>query len=256
MWNATQYLKFNEVRTRPCRDLVNRIELDAVRRAIDLGCGPGNSAKVIADRWPQADITGLDSSPEMIATARKEQPQRHWLQADIPEWAATESDRFDIVFSNAALQWVPDHAVLFPKLLERASGALAIQMPGNIDAPAHQLMRDLASAPRWQSLQRIRQWHTHEPGYYYDLLSPVAAILDLWQTEYVHVLENAEAVVEWYRGTGLRPYLHALESDDERRRFTSEYLEGIRQRYAPQRDGRVLFPFRRTFLIAYQNGSR
>jgi trans-aconitate 2-methyltransferase len=247
-WNPHQYLKFAEERSRPCRDLAARVEVAAPRSIIDLGCGPGNSAEVLAARWPQAAITGLDSSAAMIDAARAASPCYEWRIRDISEWAAGEQ-RFDLVFSNAALQWVGDHAELFPQLLSRVAegGALAVQVPGNYTSPQHQLMREVARRARLQ----VREWYTHDLDFYYDALAPYASRLDLWATEYLHMLPDIEAIVEWYKGTGMRPYLDALAGEAEREQFLAEYLEGLRQIYAPQPDGAVLFPFRRIFIVAY-----
>ncbi len=247
-WNPRQYLKFADERSRPCRDLAARVEVASPRRIIDLGCGPGNSAEVLSARWQQAAISGLDSSAAMIDAARAAFPQHDWRIGDIPEWAAGD-ERFDVVFSNAALQWVGDHAVVFPQLLSRVAegGALAVQMPGNYTAPQHRLMREVAKRFQVQA----REWHTYDLDFYYGALAPHASRLDLWATEYLHVLPNVESIVEWYKGTGMRPYLDALAGAVERERFMDEYLEGLRGIYAPQPDGAVLFPFRRIFIVAY-----
>jgi trans-aconitate 2-methyltransferase len=256
-WNPNQYLKFAEERTQPCRDLAARIAVPNVRRAIDLGCGPGNSTAVLRDRWPDAEITGLDNSVEMIERARREYPRGRWIAGDVSEWAAAGDGQFDVVFSNAALQWVDDHASVYPRLLARVApgGALAIQIPGNIDALPHRLMREVAASPewsRWFPPGKVREWHHHEMNFYYDVLAPSATRLDLWATEYLHILPDAEAIVEWYRGTGLRPFLELLESDADRQRFAANYLETLRPHYPPRAAGGVLFPFRRIFLIAYR----
>jgi len=247
-WNPQQYLKFADERSRPCRDLAARVEVAAPRRIIDLGCGPGNSAEVLSACWPNAAITGLDSSGAMIAAARAASPQREWRTGEISEWILGD-ERFDVVFSNAALQWVGDHAAVFPQLLSRvaAGGALAVQVPGNYQSAQHQLMRQVAGRFQLQ----VREWHTHDLDFYYDALAPHASRLDLWATEYLHALPDIEAIVEWYKGTGMRPYLDALAGDAERERFLAEYREGLRQIYAPQPDGAVLFPFRRIFIVAY-----
>jgi trans-aconitate 2-methyltransferase len=246
-WHPTQYLKFSEERTRPCRDLAARIDLADPPRVIDLGCGPGNSTEVLVDRWPAAEITGLDSSPDMIAKARTAHPEWQWVTGEIAQWAEG-GEVYDVVFSNAALQWVPDHASVFPKLLRRAA-ALAAQIPGNWDGPAHRAMREVAKGFTFQ--REVREWHSHAAAFYYDLLAPHAARLDLWETEYIHIIDGAEAIVEWYKGTGMRPFLEALPADAERDRFSGEYLDAIRAAYPPQPDGKVLFPFRRIFLVAY-----
>ncbi|MGA2738648.1 MAG: methyltransferase domain-containing protein [Bryobacteraceae bacterium] len=259
-WNPSQYLKFAEERTQPCRDLAARVSVANVRRVIDLGCGPGNSTAVLRDRWPDAEFTGLDSSAEMIERARREHSGQHWIAVDISEWAAgnhgARDGQFDVVFSNAALQWVEDHATLYPQLLSRVApgGALAIQIPGNIDALPHRLMREVAATPAWSGWfpsGKVREWHNHEMDFYYDVLAPSAARLDLWATEYLHILPDAAAIVEWYRSTGLRPFLAALETDADRERFAADYLAALRPHYPPRAAGGVLFPFRRIFLIAY-----
>jgi trans-aconitate 2-methyltransferase len=250
-WDAKQYLRFNDERTRPCR------ELAAPERVMDLGCGPGNSAAVLAERWPKSELTGLDSSPEMIAAARQANPNPRWRVGDIAAWADESGPASDVVFSNAALQWVDDHATLLPKLLARVApgGALAVQMPGNFDAPAHCLMRELAASPAWRDhfpADGVHEWHVRDLPSYYDILAPVAAAVDFWQTEYQHIMADAAAIVEWYKGTGLRPFLEALANDRQRAGFTAQYLERLQRAYPARKDGRVLFPFRRLFLIAYR----
>jgi len=252
-WSATQYLKFGDERTRPSRDLAARIEVAKVRRVIDLGCGPGNSTEILAERWPDADITGLDNSPRMIEAARLAYPGWRWVERDIGQWASEGGPGFDVVFSNAALQWVPDHAVLLPQLMAMVApgGALAFQMPAQ-DSLAHRLMRTMAASELWRDslpAGRVVEWHSHQPDFYYDVLAPYASRVDLWETEYVHVMADAEAIVEWYRGSGLRPYLDALNTEAERERFAGQYLEGIRELYPRRGNGRVLFPFRRLFAI-------
>jgi trans-aconitate 2-methyltransferase len=250
-WDASQYMKFNEQRTQPCRDLAARVALDTPRRIIDLGCGPGNSTQILAARWRDAGLTGLDNSAAMIAEARAQHPDRHWHAADIAEWAAGE-DAYDLVFSNAALQWLLDHARLFPRLMTHVNrgGALAVQMPGNWDSAAHRLMRNVAA--QFPATENVREWFTHDLGFYYDVLSPHAARVDLWATEYIHVMDGPADIVEWYKGTGMRPFLDALPSTQDRERFLTVYLDAIREAYPAHEDGRVLFPFRRIFLLAYR----
>jgi trans-aconitate 2-methyltransferase len=250
-WNPNQYLKFADERTRPCRDLAAAISLPRVERIIDLGCGPGNSTTVLAERWPDADITGLDHSTSMIEVACREQPQRRWIVRDISDWAEGESERFDLVFSNAALQWVDDHETLYPKLMKRLrpGGALAVQIPSGFNELPHRLMRELAPAKI-----KPKVWHAHEPGFYYDALAPHAVRVDVWETIYQHVLPDADAIVEWYKGTGLRPYLEAIVEDTQREQFLTAYRARIREAYTPSPDGKVLFPFRRLFVVACRGG--
>jgi len=256
-WNADQYLKFAAERTQPARDLVARIALDGPRRVVDLGCGPGNSTALLAARWPAADLVGLDSSMAMINQATHDHPEWRWVVGDIAEWAKEEADQFDLIFSNAAMQWVDDHETVYPALFRRVApgGALAVQVPANLDAPAHTQMRELASTPAWASQLPhggVREWYVHEPEFYYDLLAPHAARLDLWVTDYIHVMDGAAGIVEWYKGTGLRPFLDALPNDAERENFLADYTDRIAEAYPAQPDGRVLFPFRRFFLVAYR----
>jgi trans-aconitate 2-methyltransferase len=251
-WNADRYLRFSDERTRPCRDLAARIAVPSPATVIDLGCGPGNSTAVLAERWPDAEITGLDNSEDMLAAACRDYPDVAWLRGEIAEWAATAGPMFDVVFSNAALQWIPDHAAVFPQLLSRAR-ALAVQIPTASDAPAQRLMRDLAASPSWRPRFRapIVDWRSEDAAFYYDVLAPHAAAVDIWETVYQHVLAGPEAIVDWYRGTGLRPFLNAL-SEPDRPAFLAEYLEAIRPHYPRRADGKVLFPFRRLFAIAYR----
>lgn len=253
-WNADQYLRFAAERTQPALDLVARIQLASPARAIDLGCGPGNSTEVLARRWPDAELVGLDSSAAMIEAATRDHPHGRWSVGDIATWSTAEP--YEIVFSNAALQWVPDHRSCLPKLFRGVApdGAFAFQVPANLGAPAHRLMRELGASPSWSAFFRgtVREWHVEEPSFYYDVLAPLARRVDLWTTEYLHVLPNAKAVVEWYRGTGLRPWVDQLPDDNHRDRFLAAYEELIETAYPPQPDGRVLFPFRRLFVIAYR----
>jgi trans-aconitate 2-methyltransferase len=252
-WRPDQYLKFAAERTQPCRDLAARVAIQNPRRVIDLGCGTGNSTEVLAARWPRAELTGLDSSAEMIAKARSAHPEWRCCVGDIAEWTNSE-DCFDVVFSNAAMQWVPDHPRLFPRLMSHVApgGALAVQMPDNYDAEAHRLMRAVAS--RFPATDSVREWFTHGTGFYYDSLAPLSSRIDLWSTEYIHVMEGPENIVEWYKGSGMRPFLDALPTDTGRERFTADYLVAIREAYPARQDDRVLFPFRRLFIIAYVHG--
>lgn len=249
-WDASQYLRFADERTRPCRDLAARIPLEAPARVVDLGCGPGNSTAVLAGQWPRASLIGVDSSPEMIARAKIDYPRQIWTVGDLSTWQSDEP--FDVVFSNAALQWLPDHAGLLPALHGHVApgGVLAVQVPADPDAVPHRAMRQLAVSPRWRDRfpRGVREWSVLSPEEYYDILSPHATRLDMWVTDYLHVLPSAAAITEWYRGTGLRPYLDILgdEGDD----FLTDFTAAMARHYQPRIDGRVVFPFRRLFLIA------
>jgi trans-aconitate 2-methyltransferase len=253
-WDADQYLRFGEERTRAATDLLARVAIDSPCRVADLGCGPGNSTALLYRRWPGADIVGVDSSPEMIDAARAAYPDWQWQVGDIAAW--TPPAPCDVVFSNAALQWVPDHARVFPRLLSHVAGggALAVQVPAHVASPVHQAMLGISQAPAWRDRMHaaVRAVRVETPSTYYDMLQPLAAHIDLWITEYQHVLDSPAAMVEWMRGTGLRPFLQALADDKERATFEVLLLPEVAKSYPPQADGRVLFPFRRLFVVAYR----
>lgn len=256
-WNAEQYLKFGDERAQPCRDLIARIASADARTIMDLGSGPGNSATMLAERWPSAEITGIDNSEEMIAAARKSHPSGKWQRDDIVRWAAESGQAFDLVFANASLQWIPDHARVFPQLFARVAhgGAFAAQMPSNLDEPAMWIPREMAASEewrRWFPKGVVENWSVHGLPFYYDTLAPLASRLDLWQTRYFHIFADAAAIVEWYKGSGLRPFLEAILEPRARDIFLREYLEALREHYRPQSDGKVLFPFRRIFVIGYR----
>lgn len=252
-WNPDLYLQYTNERTQPSLDLISRIQVANPTRIIDLGCGPGNSTALLRQRWTHADITGLDNSAEMIAASSATYPREKWVLADANLWVADTP--FDLVFSNAALQWLPNHTRLFPHLLSQvaSSGALAVQIPTNTQSPLRQVVHEVANDPAWSHLTiAARHAMTIEtPSFYYDLLTPLTTRLDLWETEYYHVMDSHQAIVNWFRGTGLRPFLEALETDIQKQRFEQMLLEGYTKAYPLQKDGRILFPFRRLFLIAY-----
>lgn len=253
-WDPAQYLRFERERTQPCRDLVARIELTDPKRIVDLGCGPGNSTAVLRARWPRAEVEGVDRSAEMLATARRSDPEVRWAEADASTWSPDRP--VDLLFSNAALQWVPDHDHQFPRLLGLVApgGAFAVQMPANTDEPYQRAAARLGTSPTWSPFLKNLglDFETDPPQVYFDRLAPMARRVELWDTRYVHVLGSSDDVVEWIVGTGLRPWLAALPDDAHRERFLTEYRTEIRGAYPAHSDGRVLFPFLRRFLIAYR----
>ena len=250
-WDPRQYLNFADHRLRPALDLLAQIPLEAPATVHDLGCGPGNITRLLAERWPTARVTGIDSSVEMLTKAHQEAPGIAFVQADIARWQPPAPA--DLLFTNSTLQWLDDHPRLFPRLLGQLApgGVLAVQMPHNHDAPSHVLMRAAAEAGPWQA--RLREVRSiapvGTPDAYYRILAPAARQVDIWETEYLHVLEGANPVVEWTKGTGLRPFLDALDEPD-RGRFLADYAERIARAYPPQADGRTLLPFRRIFIVA------
>jgi trans-aconitate 2-methyltransferase len=253
-WDAALYLKYGDERTRPAVDLTARIKLDAPALVVDLGCGPGNSTHILRSRWPSAEVIGIDNSADMIAAARKAYPDQTWEQADISGWGPQRA--FNLVYSNAALQWIPDHAALMVQLFKTVApgGALAFQIPSSTYATVRTLIHEISHNATWTDrMDGPRGKLTMEsPSFYYDALCGVASSLDIWETEYAHVMESADAIVDWISSTGLRPFLAVLDPDSEREQFVAELRSRVRESYEPCSDGKVLFPFRRTFVVAYR----
>jgi trans-aconitate 2-methyltransferase len=251
-WDSDAYLRFGDERTRPAADLAARIAVAAPRSVVDLGCGPGNSTQVLRRRWPAAAIAGVDLSPEMIAAARRAHPDREWICADVATW--TPGTPLDVVFSNAALQWLPDHPALVRRLFGfvAAGGALAFQIPSDAYAVVRRLLHEVADDSAWSArMAGARRALTMERAeVYYDVLAPVASGLDVWETEYSHVMTGPVAIVDWIASTGMRPFVEPL-APVERERFRAMLLARVVEAYPARRDGRVLFPFRRLFVIAY-----
>ncbi len=251
-WSPSQYLKFADERSRPARDLLAAVPLSEVRRAVDIGCGPGNSTELLVARFAQAEIVGLDSSPEMLAAARERLPGVSFVEADVATW--TPAAPVDLLYANATFQWVPDHEAVLKRLLAAlpAGGVLAVQMPDNVASePSHTLMRAVAAEAPWAEKFRvpIARETIATPADYYDLLRPDAARIDVWHTLYNHPLANVAAIVEMVRATGLRPYLARLDAD-EQAAFLARYAARLADAYPPLADGCVLFRFPRLFIVA------
>ena len=256
-WNPEQYLKFDRERNRAVCDLARRARehLPGRPRIMDLGSGPGNSTAILAEIFPGSDLTGLDASPTMLAAARAAHPELRFEAGDIRAWAEGTGADDELVFANSVLHWLPQPETLLPRLLGRVApgGVFAFQVPANWEAPVYQLPRELAAAPRWREFFHARpvsDWQTHELSYFYDLLAPHAAAFELWETVYVYAWPGPETIVAWYEGSGLRPYLAALPDEAARQEFRAAYLEGLRHAHPPQPDGKILFPFRRRFVMA------
>lgn len=249
-WSAQQYARFEGERTRPVRDLVAAIPRDDARTAVDLGCGPGNSTEVLAARYPMATVRGLDSSDDMIRAARARLPGIGFDVADIAEWRAPAP--VDVILANASLQWLTDHATLYPRLVAQLAegGCLAVQTPDNLTEPAHRIARDLAAQPPWSAkLAHVTHPDRHEAAWYYAMLKPLCAHVDMWRTTYFHPLQGHDAIVEWFKGSALRPYLALLDAE-EQRAFLVEYRQGVAAAYPLLADGTVLLPFPRLFVVA------
>ena len=253
-WQPDLYLKFKDERTQPSRDLAARVPVERPGRIIDIGCGPGNSTEVLRKRFPDAEIIGLDSSETMIEKACNQFPEGNWICDDAVSYEFP--GRYDVIFSNAALQWIEDVDRLIIRLSGRLTdgGAIAVQVPGNWIAPFFKALREVAGRAEWIQYtgackDTIRY---HEPEFYYEVLLRTRLHIELWVTQYFHIMNSHSDLIEWHKSTGLRPYLESLPSEESRNLFIKAMDEEIRQRYRPSSDGKVLYPFRRIFFIAYK----
>jgi len=252
-WDAGQYLFFANERTQPALDLVARIESEAPARIVDLGCGPGNSTGLLLARWPQAAVTGIDNSPEMLAAAGRDHPDIMFAPADIATWSPVK--RYELVFSNAALQWVGDHAAVVGRWLAAVApgGALAVQMPRNHDFATHRLMRRVAAEGPWAArlIGARDPSPVKAPEFYYDRLAPLSRRFVLWETNYIQIMDGVGDIIRWLQGTGLRPFLARLDAQ-EQGNFLDRYAALLTEEFPPQVDGRILLPYPRLFFIAYR----
>lgn len=251
-WNPELYLKFRNERTQPSIDLVSGISVESPESIIDIGCGPGNSTQVLLGRWPGCKITGLDNSPSMIDKAKKDYPSQNWVLADVKDFNSPE--KYDIVFSNATIQWIPDHKQLIDSMwkLVNDNGALAVQMPLYNAMPVYGAVEQAASG-RWPQLDNVMDIFTfHEPGYYYDVLSFLSEKVNMWVTDYLHIMDSHKSILEMIKSAGLKPYLDRLESENDKLEFESAVLRNIKEAYPSQENRRVIFPFKRLFFIAYK----
>jgi trans-aconitate 2-methyltransferase len=254
-WNPNQYLKFSGHRLRPALDLLLRVPDFPARLIADLGAGAGNVTKLLKERWPEAVVTAVEGSAEMVAAGRKAAPEVRWMQADLGAWQPPK--KFDVIYSNAALHWLPDHDKLFPRLIAAIAprGILAVQMPRNFEAPSHTLIAETALNGPWR--RKLEHLVTpppvREPAFYHGLLAPQAQNLDIWETEYLQVLQGENPVKEWTKGTWLMRYLDALDGA-EKTAFEAAYAARVAKAYPPATSGETLFPFRRLFMIAQRKG--
>ena len=245
-WNAKQYLKFADERTRPARDLLAQVPLDSPRRVADLGCGPGNSTELLVERYPNAKVIGVDSSLDMLRQARKQLPGCTFVEGDLSTWMPEPGT--ELLFGNAVFHWVPNHLQALARLLQSlpTGGVLAVQMPDNTNEPALMMMEKVAAALAQPNLARN---DLPQPEQYYDVLRPLCSHIDIWHTHYNHVIENHEGVVEWFKGSGMRPFLAPL-SAAARETFLAKYTDEIRNAYPARFDGKVMLKFPRLFILA------
>jgi trans-aconitate 2-methyltransferase len=259
-WDPDLYLAFAAERARPFTDLVARIAVEDPAAVVDLGCGPGNATVTLLERWPGARVQGLDSSPEMVEQAARLAGERlTFARGTIEDWRPEHP--VDVIVSNAALQWVPSHVDLLPGWVDRLTpgGALAFQVPANFEGPAAAVFREVATRPRFAAKlaavaasggPSARGGVARPAGEYVDLLGRLGCRVDAWETTYQHVLPGADPVLAWFSGTGLRPYLDALDGP-ERDAFRAEVATGLRDAYPTRAYGTVM-PFTRIFVIAYR----
>lgn len=250
-WDPEQYDLFQGARERPGQDLIAALPPMQPARIVDLGCGTGHLARRLAEKWPGAQVMGLDNSPTMLAKAASQSDRVAWELGDIATWQPPAP--VDLIFTNAALQWLPDHQTLFPRLLLALApgGVLACQMPRNFASPSHALMREVAASGPWAAKLQdaLRVEPVHEPAFYWRLLRPVCQSVQVWETEYLHELDGPDPVLEWVKATALLPVAERLEGT-ERDAFVAAYRDRLRDAYPAETGGHTLFPFRRLFLVA------
>ncbi|MCF6376382.1 trans-aconitate 2-methyltransferase [Nocardioides KLBMP 9356] len=254
-WDPDRYLSYADERGRPFVDLLARVPAENPATVVDLGCGPGNLTALLAARWPQAKVAGVDSSPEMVAAAEGIDGIE-WEVGDLREWARPDPLALrapvDVLVSNATLQWVPDHLDLLPGLVDRVApgGWFAFQVPGNFDEPSHTTRSELAAREPYAAHTRgVSVPASHDPAVYSRVLLDLGCEVDAWETTYLHVLTGSDPVFDWVSGTGARPTLQALP-DDLRPLFEEEFRALLREAYPEDADGRVILPFRRIFVVA------
>jgi trans-aconitate 2-methyltransferase len=251
-WNPALYRRFENERTRPAQDLLARVPLERALRVVDLGCGPGNSTQLLLERFPEAHVTGTDTSEAMLESARERLPMCHFEHANVSSWQPTSAP--DLIFANAVLQWVPGHEQLFRRLFSLLSpgGVLAVQMPDNLDEPSHRSMREVASSGPWANAlgiaARIRA-QILAANEYYDLFGAEAASIDVWRTTYHHPMASPADIVDWVRATGLRPFIDPLP-EAQREGFLKQYEQRIAEAYPARADGKRLLAFPRLFIVA------
>lgn len=250
-WNPTLYRRFEAERSRPAAELLARIPRKPFAQVVDLGCGPGNSTELLRRAYPDAALTGVDTSAAMLAQAAERVPSADFVQADFTVWQSEMPP--DVLFANAALQWASNHAELLPRLVDQLAegGVLAVQMPDNLAEPSHRLMDETAALPQWQPyLHGVKnRAPLAAAADYYDWLTAAGCTVDIWRTTYYHVMPDAAAIVSWFQATGLRPFLSPLDAGQQQA-FCVDYLARLQTAYPPRADGHVLLAFPRLFLVA------
>lgn len=250
-WNPEQYEKFIKDRTQPAIDLVNRLDFIAPKSIIDIGCGPGNSTRVLKDKFPNAKVIGADNSVEMLEKAKNIHLDLEFINLDATGDLSEVSEKFDVVFSNACIQWLPNHGELLPKLMNllKANGVLAIQTPMQEEHPVHTIINELIATEKWSEKLTPRQYYNLTTEEYFDVLSGISSDFDIWETIYCHRMPSYESIIEWYKGTGLRPSLEQLAESDAND-FINDVYNELKSKYKVQKNSEILFRFPRLFFIA------
>lgn len=248
-WNSNQYMKFGAERTQPSVDLIGRIADTSPKRILDIGCGPGNSTHRLAVQFPDAEILGVDSSEDMLNKARATYPELKFEQSRIPDDLDKLDGKFDLIFSNACIHWIPNHETLIPAIFDKLEngGTLAVQIPYIQKAPFYRLLNLLVHTVDWKKLSSIKNFHNLLPEEYYDILSSLSNDFNIWETTYYHTVSSHGGVIEWYRGSGLRPYLDAL-SEDEIPEFIADLTEIISENYPRRANGSIILKMPRLFF--------
>ncbi|MDE7289979.1 MAG: methyltransferase domain-containing protein [Oscillospiraceae bacterium] len=251
-WNSEQYLKFKTERTQPAIDLANRIPVQSPADTIDIGCGPGNSTEILKKRYPNAAVVGADNSENMLEAARENYKNIEFILCDASNDLNSIGRKFDVVFSNACIQWVPDHPKLLREMISllKEGGALAVQIPMNYDSPIHRIIGEAVKSEKWRDkFNDPRHFYTLSCGEYYDILAEISSYFSMWQTTYFHRMKSHSDIMEWYKSTGLRPYLEALSPTD-RTEFEKDIFKEVEKAYPKQANGEIIFRFPRLFFTA------
>ncbi len=249
-WSSAQYMIFGNQRTQPSIDLVSRIQGTAPARILDIGCGPGNSTRVLSERFPDAEILGVDSSEDMLANARESYPAQEFLLCNVPRDLNQISGAFDLIFSNACIHWIPEQEQLIRSVFAKLNpgGVFAVQIPFIQEAPFYRLLSVLTGGQKWgKKLSGIRNFYNLLPEEYYDILAGLSGAFEIWQTTYYHVVNSPAAIIGWYKGSGLRPYLDRL-SPDERTAFEADLAAEMTAWYKPQKNGAYILKMPRLFF--------
>lgn len=255
-WNSNQYMKFAAERTQPSKDLISRLSDLSPQKVLDIGCGPGNSTFALKARFPNSEIIGIDASDNMLEKARATYPDIRFEKCFVPDGLSMFDGKFDLIFSNACIHWIDNQKDLIKGIVGKLSdgGVLAVQIPYIQEAPFYKILDKTILNPRWQKLSTIKNFHNLRAEEYYDLLGELGCDFQIWETTYYHRVSSHYGVIEWYKGSGLRPYLDALD-DDERDDFINELLENIKQYYPTQADGSVIHKMPRLFFTAVKNNA-